>query len=94
MKYVNLPRTDRIKRKTNQWRNFIRTAKELYWKDHKKGQRSWSTTYWKERRAKIIKEKCEICDSTDKKLEIPRRTLYLLLDQWKERKKERKTLKN
>jgi hypothetical protein len=40
-------------------------AKELYWKDYKEGQRSWHTRDWKERRAKILKEKCEICDSTD-----------------------------
>ena len=41
-------------------------AKELYWKDYKEGQWSWHTRDWKERRAKILKEKCEICDSTDK----------------------------
>lgn len=43
----------------------IKLAKELYWKDYKEGQRSWHTKDWKERRAKILKEKCEICDSTD-----------------------------
>ena len=40
-------------------------AKELYWKDYKEGQRSWHTKDWKERRAKILKEKSEICDSKD-----------------------------
>lgn len=40
-------------------------AKQLYWKDYREGQRSWHTNDWKERRAKILKEKCEICDSTD-----------------------------
>jgi hypothetical protein len=40
-------------------------AKELYWKDYKEGQRSWHTKDWKDRRAKFLKEKCEICDSTD-----------------------------
>jgi hypothetical protein len=40
-------------------------AKELFWKDHKKGLRSWHTKDWKERRDKIIKEKCEICGSTE-----------------------------
>ncbi len=40
-------------------------AKGLYWKDYKEGQRSWHTKDWKERRAKILKEECEICDSTD-----------------------------
>lgn len=43
----------------------LELAKELYWKNYKEGQRSWHTKDWKERRAKILKEKCEICDSTD-----------------------------
>ena len=43
----------------------LELAKELYWKDYKEGQRSWHTADWKERRAKILKEKCEICDSVD-----------------------------
>ena len=43
----------------------LELAKELYWKDYKEGQRSWYTKDWKERRTKILKEKCEICDSTD-----------------------------
>ncbi|WP_316768249.1 hypothetical protein [Pedobacter frigiditerrae] len=43
----------------------LELAKELYWKDYREGQRSWHTKDWKERRAKILKEKCEICDSTD-----------------------------
>ncbi|MNX12533.1 hypothetical protein D3C86_423150 [compost metagenome] len=38
-------------------------ATELYWKNFEEGQKSWHTTDWKERRAKIIKEKCEICNS-------------------------------
>ena len=40
-------------------------AKELYWKDDQEGQRSWHTKDWRERRAEILKEKCEICNSTD-----------------------------
>lgn len=43
----------------------LELAKELYWKDYKEGQRSWHTKDWKERRTKILKENCEICDSTD-----------------------------
>lgn len=43
----------------------LELAKELYWKDYKEGQRSWHTKDWRERRAKILKEKCEICGSTD-----------------------------
>lgn len=43
----------------------LELAKELYWKDFKGGKRSWHTKDWKERRAKILKEKCEICDSTN-----------------------------
>ena len=42
----------------------LELAKEQYWKDYKEGQRSWHTKDWKERRAKFLKEKCEICDST------------------------------
>jgi hypothetical protein len=40
-------------------------ANNLYWKDYKEGQRSWHTKDWKERRIKILKEKCEICESSD-----------------------------
>ena len=40
-------------------------AKELYWKDHKEGERSWHTKDWKERRNEIIKEKCEICGGSE-----------------------------
>ncbi len=43
----------------------IEEAKNECWKDFKKGQRSWHTKDWKERRVKIIKEKCEICSSKD-----------------------------
>ncbi|MCZ8023788.1 MAG: hypothetical protein O9294_18665 [Cytophagales bacterium] len=38
-------------------------AKEIYWNDHKEGQRSWHTNDWKKRRSEVIKDKCEICDS-------------------------------
>jgi len=40
-------------------------AKELYWKDYKEGKRAWHTKDWKERKNKIIKEKCEICGSSE-----------------------------
>jgi len=40
-------------------------AQEQYWKDFKEGQRSWHTKDWKERRSKVIKDKCEICGSQD-----------------------------
>lgn len=43
----------------------LELAKELYWKDYQDGHRSWQTKDWKERRTKILKEKCEICNSTD-----------------------------
>lgn len=43
----------------------LELAKELYWKDYKEGQRSWHTKDWKERRCNVLKEKCEICGSTD-----------------------------
>jgi hypothetical protein len=36
-------------------------AQELYWKDFKEGKRSWHTKDWKERGAKVIKDKCQIC---------------------------------
>lgn len=44
----------------------LELAKELYWKEYQDGHRSWKTKDWKERRAKILKEKCEICNSTDR----------------------------
>ena len=43
----------------------LELAQSQYWKDFKEGQRSWETKDWKERRAKIIKDKCEICSSND-----------------------------
>ena len=43
----------------------IELAKKQCWKDLKEGQRSWHTKDWKERRLQFIKEKCEICDSTE-----------------------------
>jgi len=43
----------------------VEIAKAEFWKDYKEGQRSWHTKDWKERRSKIIKEKCEICTSVD-----------------------------
>lgn len=43
----------------------IELAKEQCWKDFKEGQRSWHSKDWKERRLKIIKEKCQICNSKE-----------------------------
>ena len=40
-------------------------AKEQCWKDLKEGKRSWQTKDWKERRDKFLKEKCEVCSSTE-----------------------------
>ncbi|MGE9310863.1 hypothetical protein ACLOAU_04435 [Niabella sp. CJ426] len=40
-------------------------AQEQYWKDYKEGQKSWDTKDWKERRVKVLKDKCEICSSTE-----------------------------
>jgi hypothetical protein len=43
----------------------LELATELYWKDYKEGKRSWHTKDWKERKAKVIKDKCEICSSNE-----------------------------
>lgn len=43
----------------------VELAKQQCWKDFKEGQRSWHTKDWKERRRKFIKEKCQICNSTE-----------------------------
>jgi len=40
-------------------------AKELDRKDYKEGKRAWHTKDWKERRKKVIKDKCEICGSKE-----------------------------
>ena len=40
-------------------------AKAQYRTDFKEGQRSWHTKDWKERRSKLIKDKCEICGSKE-----------------------------
>lgn len=41
------------------------SAKELLWGNYKEGKRSWHTKDWKERRARVIKDKCEICNSEE-----------------------------
>lgn len=43
----------------------LESAQAQYWKDFNEGQKSWETKDWKERRSKIIKDKCEICSSKD-----------------------------
>ena len=43
----------------------LESAKSIFWADFKEGKRAWHTKDWKERRAKIIKESCEICGSTE-----------------------------
>jgi hypothetical protein len=43
----------------------IEFALDQYWNGFKEGQLSWHTMDWKERRSKIIKDKCEICGSKD-----------------------------
>ena len=43
----------------------IELAKEQYWADFKEGQKVWHTKEWKERRAKFIKGKCQICNNKD-----------------------------
>jgi hypothetical protein len=43
----------------------IEAAIVKYWNGFEEGQPSWHTKDWKERRSKIIKDKCEICGSRD-----------------------------
>jgi len=43
----------------------IEFAQEQYWKDFKEGKKSWHTKDWKERRDKLIKDKCQICNSKE-----------------------------
>ena len=43
----------------------LESAQAQYWKDFKERQKSWDTKDWKERRSKVIKDKCEICNSKD-----------------------------
>ncbi|HLX52521.1 MAG TPA: hypothetical protein VKR58_01175 [Aquella sp.] len=43
----------------------IDLAKELYFDNYREGQRAWHTKDWKERRTKVIKDKCEICGSRE-----------------------------
>jgi len=40
-------------------------AKEIYKNNYEEGKRSWHTKDWRERRKKIIKDKCEICGSME-----------------------------
>jgi hypothetical protein len=44
---------------------FVKKKLELHWDKLKEGKRSWQTKDWKERRDKFLKEKCEVCSSTD-----------------------------
>jgi len=44
---------------------FVKNKLESHWEELKEGKRSWNTKDWKERRNKFLKEKCEICSSTD-----------------------------
>jgi len=43
----------------------IEQALKQYWKDFKEGKKSWHTKDWEARRAKLIKDKCQICNSSD-----------------------------
>jgi len=43
----------------------VELAKAQYYKDFKEGQKSWQTKDWKQRRAEVIKDKCEICNSKE-----------------------------
>ena len=54
-----------LRRKLNNGDITQELAKEIYWKEHKDGERSWHTKDWKERRSEIIKDKCEICGSKE-----------------------------
>ena len=44
---------------------FVKKKLEPHWQKLKEGKRSWHTKDWKERRDKFLKEKCEVCSSTD-----------------------------
>ena len=44
---------------------FVKKKLDPFWQDLKEGKRSWDTKDWIERRKKFIKEKCEICSSTE-----------------------------
>ncbi|MCX6204890.1 MAG: hypothetical protein NTZ19_01390 [Bacteroidetes bacterium] len=43
----------------------VESAQEQYWKGFEEGKKSWNTKDWKERRAKLIKDKCQICNSKE-----------------------------
>ena len=44
---------------------FVKKKLDPFWQNLKEGKRSWHTKDWIERRKKFIKEKCEICSSTE-----------------------------
>lgn len=54
-----------LRHKLTEGKIALELARELFWKDHKEGKRSWQTKDWKERRLKFIKDKCEICASKE-----------------------------
>ena len=41
----------------------FKPAQAQYWSNFKEEQMSWQTKDWKERRSKVIKDKCELCGS-------------------------------
>lgn len=43
----------------------IEDAKIKCWGDKKEGKRSWHTKDWKDRRSKMLKSHCEICQRDD-----------------------------
>ena len=43
----------------------LESAKNVFWADFKEGKRAWHTKDWKERRSKVIGDRCEICGSNE-----------------------------
>lgn len=43
----------------------LETAKNQYWANHNEDKRSWHTKDWQQRRLQFLKDKCQICSSTD-----------------------------
>ena len=54
-----------LREKLNKGEITLDFAKEIFWKDNKKGKLAWHTKDWEERRKEFIKDSCEICGSQD-----------------------------
>src|SRR5690606_9606495 len=45
------------------WSYHISEGEGIYWEDFENVKRSWHTKDWKDRRKKLLKDKCKLCNT-------------------------------